>query len=178
MTPISPPRSGMTAMSDAATRPATGANAARDQLHATLKACYARTAAAGGVLAKIVQRANTQPDIVGHYAETAHAILALEELKAVCEQAAKDLRTALMASLLETGCPQIVNDDFTVYLAREPAFLEIIDPARVPPDLWTRPKPEPDRKAIKNAIDAGRDVPGASLNVRNSQKLVIRGKSK
>jgi hypothetical protein len=165
-------------MSEVATRPATGANAARDTLHATLKASYARTAAAGTSLAKAVQRANTQADLVLHFGETARAIQALEDLTRTAELAAKDLRTALQNTMQEVGCPQVVDVDFTVYLAREPAFLEIIDPARVPPDLWTRPKPEPDRKAIKNAIDAGRDVPGASLNVRNSQKLVIRGKSK
>jgi hypothetical protein len=61
---------------------------------------------------------------------------------------------------------------------KEPAFLDIVDPTQVPQDLWTRPESQPDRAAIKAALDAGRQVPGASLNVRNSQRLVIRGKSK
>jgi hypothetical protein len=155
-----------------------GANKARDQLHATLKAHYARTAAAGQALAKLVQQANAEPDIVGHYATTAAAILALEELKAVVDEAAKAIRTALMTSMLDTGAPQIATDRFTAYLAKEPAFLDIIDPTQVPQDLWTRPESQPDRAAIKAALDAGRQVPGASLNVRNSQRLVIRGKSK
>lgn len=154
----------------------TGANAARDKLHAAVKAHYARTTAAGQALAKMVQRAAGQADVVQHYASTAHVILALEQISQVAEQAAKDLRAALSESMLDTGCPQVADDEFTVYMAREPAFLEIIDSARVPPDLWTKPKPEPDRKAIRAAIDAGRDVPGASINVRNSQRLVIRGK--
>jgi hypothetical protein len=155
-----------------------GANKARDQLHATLRAAYARTTAAGVRLAKLVQRANGETDLVDHYATTAAAILALEELKAVAEQTAKDLRTAVMTSFLDEGCPQISTDEFTVYLQKEPAFLDIVDPTRVPQDLWTRPESQPDRAKIKAALDAGRSVPGASLNVRNSQRLVIRGKSK
>jgi hypothetical protein len=164
-------------MGDTVARPATGANAARDQLHAKLKAAYARTAVAGTALAKVVQRANTQADLVAHMGDTGYVILALEDVKAAAEAAAKDLRTALMISLAETGAPQVATPDFTCYLQREPSFLEITDPVRVPPDLWTKPKPEPDRAAIKAALNAGRDVPGASMGIRNSQRLVIRGKS-
>lgn len=156
--------------------PAPAATKARDDLHQAIKTSYARTAAAGARLAQLIRQAAAEPDIVQHYAWTAHVIVALEALRDVAEQAAKDLRAALQLSMLDTGCPQVADGALTVYLAKEPAWLEVIDPARVPRDLWTNPKPEPDRKMIKAAIDAGRDVPGASFNMRNSQKLVIRGK--
>jgi hypothetical protein len=155
----------------------THAKIARDKLHATLKASYARTLACGTTLAKVAARANNEPDLVAHYSATARVIVALEELKGVAEQAAKDLRGALLLSMLDTGCPQVADEANTVYLAREPAFLEVIDPAGIPPDLWTRPKPEPDKKAIRAAMDQGRPVPGASINIRNSQRLMIRGKN-
>jgi hypothetical protein len=159
-------------------RAPSGANAERDALHAKLRAAYARTATAGVQLAKIVQRANTEADLVAHYGGVAYAILALEELKAIAEQAAKDLRAAMMISLSETGAPQIATADFTAYLAKEPAFLEILDPGKIPPDLWTTPKSEPDRKLVKAALEAGRNLGGgAAITTRNAQRLVIRGKS-
>lgn len=155
-----------------------GGEEARAMLHAKLRASYARTATAGVQLAKIVQRANAEADLVAHYGDVAYAILALEDLKAIAEQAARDLRAAMMISLSETGAPQIATADFTAYLAREPAFLEILDPAKIPQDLWTTPKAEPDRKLVKAALEAGRDLGGsAAITARNAQRLVIRGKS-
>lgn len=155
-----------------------GAASARDALHQQLVSHYRATADAGSTLARVVMRAHTQPDLVVHYADTAAAIIALEDVVVVAAQAVKDLRSALALSMQDTGCPQVAAEDFTVYLAREPSFLEVIDPAGIPPDLWTKPKPEPDRAAIKRALDQGRSIPGASMNVRNSMRLTIRGKSR
>jgi hypothetical protein len=155
------------------------AQGARETLHTKLRASYARTAVVGSGLAKIVQRAGAETDLVAHYSATASVITALEDLKATAEQAAKDLRQALLLSFLDTGCPEVSDATHSVYLAKEPAFLEILDPAKIPPDLWTQPKPEPDRKLIKAALETGRNLGGAaSITARNSQRLVIRPRAK
>jgi hypothetical protein len=156
---------------------APGAQAARDRLHDAVRAAYLRTATCGSALAQVMQAAARQQDLTAYYAETARCIIALEDLHKAAERAARDARSSLLLSMLDTGCPEVRDPAFIVYLQREPSFIEILDETKIPPDLWTRPKPEPDRKLIKAALDNGRQVPGASLNVRNIQRLVIRGKN-
>lgn len=159
-------------MSEAVEKP--GEKAARDNLHDVVKTVFARTFVEGGALARAVKAAEAEPDVVIHYGHAARTVLALEGLAKTAEAAAKDLRSALLASIVETGCPQVAEADLTVYTQREPAFLHIEDETRIPPDLWTKPKSEVDRRLVKDAINAGRDVPGALLQQRNSQRLVIR----
>lgn len=156
------------------TTPTPAATKARDDLQAAARTSYTNIAAAGARLAQLIRQAAATPDIVEHYAWTAHVILALEAVETAAAQADKDLRTAMLASLLDTGCPTVADDELTAYLAKEPAFVDVANPAGIPRDLWTNPQPAPDKAKIKAALDAGRSVPGASINVRNTMRLVIR----
>jgi hypothetical protein len=153
-----------------------GAATARDTLHQAVAGAYKHTLAAGKALAQGIRAAVAEPDLERYYVETVRVIMALDQLAASAQAAAKDVRTALQASLQDTGCPQVTSEQFTAYLAREPAWVEIVDPKQIPPDLWKRPEAEPDKRRIKEAIEQGRIILGASINMRNSQRLVIRPK--
>lgn len=147
---------------------------ARDNLVTDLAPIYRRAHAAGGGVFTAAKHLAGTTDLVVAYAAAARLVLALEAMKAAAEQAAKDARSILLASMADTGCPQVADGGMTVYPAREPAILVIEDPARIPPDLMSKPSPAPDREAIKAALKQGRQVPGASILQRNSQRLVIR----
>jgi hypothetical protein len=153
-----------------------GASTARDKLHAAVAAAYKQTLQSGKQLAQGVSNAVVELDLERYYVETVGVIMALDQLAANAQAAAKDVRAALQFSMQDTGCPQVTADNFTAYLQREPAWVEVVDPKQIPPDLWKRPEPEPDKRRIKDAFDQGRTIPGASINMRNSQRLVIRPK--
>jgi hypothetical protein len=164
----------MSAAQSAPAKPS-ASDIARDNLVTDLAPIYRRAHAAGGGVFTAAKHLAGTTDLVVAYAAAARMILALEAMKAAAEQAAKDARSILLASMGDTGCPQVAEGGMTVYPAREPAILVIEDPARIPPDLMCKPPPPaPDREAIKAALKQGRQVPGASILQRNSQRLVIR----
>jgi hypothetical protein len=153
-----------------------GAEAARNQLHKAVVGAYKQTLLGGAALARGVSQAVREADLERYYVETVHIIMALDKLAADAQAAAKDVRAALLTSLQDTGCPQVSTDSFVAYLQREPSWVEVIDPKEIPPDLWKRPEAEPDKRRIKEAIEAGRIIKGASVNIRNASRLVIRPK--
>lgn len=153
-----------------------GASTARDALHKAVAAAYKHTLQSGRRLAEGVSAAVVELDLERYYVETVRVIMALDQLAADAQAAARDVRAALLFSMQDTGCPQVSTDGFVAYLQREPSWVDIIDPKLIPPDLWKRPEPEPDKRRIKEAIEQGRVIQGAGINMRNSQRLVIRPK--
>jgi len=96
---------------------------------------------------------------------------AANDMAALAESEAKDaarLEAALLASMTATGDTQIVGLQFEAKIRKNPASIEVLDSAALPLIYWRTPEPKPpvaapDKAAIKAALQAGVDVPGAKL---------------
>lgn len=105
---------------------------------------------------------------------------AANDMALLAEAEAKDagrLEAALLASMNATGDTQLVGLQFEAKIRKNPPSVEVLDAAALPPHYWrtTEPKPPviaPDKAAIKDALQAGTEVPGARLV--QGLKLVIK----
>ena len=105
---------------------------------------------------------------------------AAADMTALAEAEAKDaarLEAALLASMQATGDSQIIGLQFEAKIRRNPPAVEIADAAALPLSYWRTPEPRPlaptpDKAAIKLALQAGQEVPGARLT--QALKLVIK----
>ena len=114
------------------------------------------------------------------YAFSEARAAAAVSMAALAEAEAKDaarLEAALLASMQATGESHLVGLQFEASIRRNPPAVEVLDPAALPPIYWRTPEPKPpvaapDKAAIKLALQAGQDVPGARLT--QALKLVIK----
>lgn len=93
----------------------------------------------------------------------------LERVKQVRERADK-LRQHVIENMLALDLKEIPHALRPVKLAKNPVAVVIDDEKALPPSFWRTPEPKPpvpapDKKAIKEAIEKGQTVPGASLVV-------------
>lgn len=101
----------------------------------------------------------------------------LTKLKTQIANREKNLRAYTQRCMEIAGVSKISAGTFSLSLQKNPASVEIFEPALVP-DLYMRvpePKPPvaaPDKKLIAQAIKDGFDVPGAKLV--QSVRLVIK----
>ena len=72
----------------------------------------------------------------------------------------------------QAGTSKIKDALLTVAIQNNPAAVAIIDETKIPAEYWTQPAPTVSPQAIKDAIKAGVDVPGAEL--RQTASLRIR----
>ena len=73
------------------------------------------------------------------------------------------------------GVTKIESPYFRLTLQNNPPAVDVFEPGLVPSEFMTQPAPPPpapDKTAIKQAIAAGQDVPGARLS--QSQRLVVK----
>lgn len=81
------------------------------------------------------------------------------------------LKTGMeIAGVNELSCPH-----FAIKIKRNPPGVEIFEPGLIPAEFMRQPAPpppSPDKTAIKEAIKAGQDVPGAMLT--HGTRLEIR----
>lgn len=72
------------------------------------------------------------------------------------------LKTGMeIAGVTELSCPH-----FAIKVKKNPAGVDIFEPGLIPAEFMRQPEPSPavpDKAAIKEALKAGRDVPGAML---------------
>lgn len=67
---------------------------------------------------------------------------------------------------------QADNGSFSAKLVKNPPRVDIWDEAQIPADFMrTKTTTEPDKTAIKAAIQAGRDIPGAKLEQGETLRL-------
>ncbi len=88
---------------------------------------------------------------------------------------AESIRAYLLFQLEFAQVSKIESPWFVIQVKRNPPTVVIDDEAAVPPEFIVQPDPpapRPDKAAIKDAIKAGRDVPGARLV--QSDRLEIR----
>lgn len=82
------------------------------------------------------------------------------------EKRADNLRAYILRCMESTGIKKIDGPHFSLSVKANPASVEVFDPFQVPAEYMRQkppPAPEPDKAAIKAAIQSGKEVPGAKL---------------
>lgn len=95
-------------------------------------------------------------------------IARLQALKAQRQKIAAGLREYLRKQMEVAGIERIECPLFRLTLKKNPPAVEVFDDRQVPAHFWVTPEPKPpepriDKTAIKGAIKAGIEVPGAKL---------------
>ena len=101
-------------------------------------------------------------------------IARLKALKDARHKRAEGVRAYLKREMTRTGITRIECPRFVIGLRNNPESVEIFDPRMIPRAFMRLPPlPEaaPDKTAIKEAIKAGLEVPGARLTT--SQRVTI-----
>ena len=76
------------------------------------------------------------------------------------------LNDYLLGGMQYAGITRIESPQFVISIAKNPASVDVFEPALLPTDyfrFFEPPEPEPNKTAIKAAIQSGADVPGARL---------------
>lgn len=79
---------------------------------------------------------------------------------------AEKLRQQLADSLQLAGLAEVKDPRFVVKVRQNPPSVRVLDQQAIPPAFLRYPEPpapEPDKSAIKSAIQAGESVPGCQL---------------
>lgn len=97
----------------------------------------------------------------------------LRDRKARLERRQKVRRSVVHAALDTAGIRKLERPEYTVSLKAVPAGVDVVDPDALPDDL-VRIKREPDKSAIKKALDAG-PVAGARLT-NGGETISVRRK--
>lgn len=90
------------------------------------------------------------------------------------ESRAASLRSYLLRNMQLAGVQKIEGPYLRMSIKNNPAAVDVFDAAQIPSDYMRQPEPPPpapDKTAIKEALKAGVDVPGARLT--QSQRLDI-----
>ena len=92
----------------------------------------------------------------------------LQALKASRAKLAQGLRDYLLVNMERSGIQKITCPLFSLSIRHNPPAVEVLDSAALPPVYWRTPEPRPpvaviDKLAIKQALQAGKEVPGARL---------------
>jgi hypothetical protein len=91
------------------------------------------------------------------------------------ENRATRIRDYLLANMMVSGIQKIECPYFKLAVRDNPAAVEVYEPGLIPSEFMRQPEPpppSPDKTAIKEALKAGKDVPGCKLTV--GQRLEIR----
>ena len=84
----------------------------------------------------------------------------------VIEKRAEHLREYTKTCMEIAGMSKIECSHFALSIKKNPAGVDIFEPGLIPAEFMRQPEPPPatpDKTAIKAALQAGRDVPGAML---------------
>lgn len=90
------------------------------------------------------------------------------------EKKAAALRQYLLTNMQAANITKLESPLFKISLQNNPPTVEIYEPGLIPAEYMTKPvapPPAPDKTAIKAAIKAGTEVPGAKLS--QGQRLVV-----
>ena len=123
-----------------------------------------------GLSGELEVKAQNVAMFVRNLEASAEAIKAAEkqmtERRKAIENRAESIRDYLKSNMERTGINKIECPWFTIAIKKNPKSV-CIDDANVIPNEYKRqpepPPPSPDKKAIKDAIEAGKDVPGAHI---------------
>lgn len=82
------------------------------------------------------------------------------------ENRAQHIRDYLQTCMEVAGVSKIECPHFALKIKKNPPSVDVFEPGLIPAEFMRQPEPPlpvPDKIAIKEAIKAGRDVPGAML---------------
>lgn len=91
------------------------------------------------------------------------------------ENRADNVRQYLLTNMERCGISKIESPWFKISVKQNPEKVVIYDAGAIPCELYRYPEappPEPDKKAIKAAIESGNDVPGVHLE--RTKRLEIK----
>lgn len=91
------------------------------------------------------------------------------------ENRADGLKRYIFESMTVAGIEKIECPHFRLAIKNNPAAVDVFEPGLVPSSFMRTPEPPPpapDKTAIKEALKAGQDVPGARLT--SGQRLEIK----
>lgn len=100
---------------------------------------------------------------------------AMAERRKQMEQRAEKIKSYLQSSMALAGVRKIETPHFSITIKTNPASVEIIQPELIPDEFMRVPPPpqaQPDKKAIKQAIEDGQIVPGCVL--LNKERIEIK----
>jgi len=83
------------------------------------------------------------------------------------ENRAAGMRAYLLANMQHAGILKIESPYFKIAVRENPPAVEVFEPDLIPAQFMRQPEPPPptpDKTAIKTALQAGLDVPGAKLS--------------
>lgn len=91
------------------------------------------------------------------------------------EARAARIKDWLLAGMMVAGVQKIECPHFRLSVRDNPGAVEVYEPELIPAEFMRQPEPPPaapDKSAIKEAIKAGREVPGCRLTV--GKRLEVR----
>jgi hypothetical protein len=88
------------------------------------------------------------------------------------EKISNCFRNSIHQQMLESGVKKVEGKLFSLAIQKNPSSVEIVSEAEVPPEFVSY-EPRIDKRAIKDALEAGKEVPGAKL-IDDKTRLVIR----
>jgi hypothetical protein len=102
---------------------------------------------------------------------------AYADRRKVSEQRAERLRASIEQALIVTEQEKVTLPTATIFLSKRKPNIVIDNEADIPAAYWTIPKVEPklDKKALKEALEAKEEIPGAHLD-SGSVSISIRRK--
>lgn len=130
---------------------------------------------AGDLEAKATNTAFVIRNIEAHAAAIKDAEAQMAARRKAAENRAARLKDYLLANLIVAGVQKVECPYFKLAVRDNPLAVEIYEPGLVPAEYMRQkppPPPEPDKAAIKDALKAGQDVPGAKLT--QGKRLEIR----
>lgn len=92
----------------------------------------------------------------------------MKKRREAMERRADSLREYLLGAMQHTGIRKISSPLFDLAIRARPATVEVEDAAQIPAEFIRQPEPPPpapDKLAIREALKAGRNVPGCRLVV-------------
>lgn len=139
----------------------------RDAMRAQLDAVAATFEVKAEAVIRFIR--NTEAEAVARKAEEER----LAKSRKSFESRAGYLKEYLADMMHAVGCPKVAAGVFTARFQNNPPALDVVDETKIPADYWHTPEPVAvlDRAAVKDALKAGLDVPGARLTVGESLRI-------
>ena len=120
----------------------------------------------GDLEVKAVNTAMVARNMQGLAAQIKEAEQAMAARRKALESRAERLTAYLLANMQHAGISKIESPHFCLSIKNNPAAVDINEPGLIPAEFMRQPEPpppSPDKTAIKEAIKAGKEVPGAHL---------------
>lgn len=120
----------------------------------------------GDLEVKAVNTAMVARNMQGLAAQIKEAEQAMAARRKALEGRAERLTAYLLSNMQHAGISKIESPHFCLSIKNNPAAVVINEPGLIPAEFMRQPEPPPpapDKTAIKEAIKAGKEVPGAHL---------------